>query len=500
MKKTIALLISVVMTCSVLASCGGKSDSSSGKTSSGTSSGSSSAVDEGPKFEADNTPIETKETPLPDLTEVKNEYDTNKADIDVMLEKISKEKERPCINITTQSGEKIKTKDHYVASVIDVFNCDDSFRLTAEGGVKVRGNSTADQGDEKPYRIKFQDKHNMLGLHSGEEYRSWVLLRSFWNLAPDYTAFNLAKEIFNGEYYSTDFMYVNVFVNGDPKGIYVLCEQNQAVKGRAEVNEPKEGDTEVETGYFIEMDNYPDDDHPFFTLDYEQAEIEDIAGETRQFTSAEYSLHSDIYTQGQLDFIEQYTKGIYKILYEAAVNDKAMKFDSAYNVVDADGISAQEAVENVIDLKSLANMLILEELVHNYDVGEGSFYMAIDLGEDSNYPKFTFFAPWDFNWAYEGNPSGGYYAATFQPEVGSQDRSNPWFITAMKADWFVQIVKDRWQELSDKDAIKTACKKVLDDAELLKNDLGEEEWKIDKAYDIVGFVYGRADFLDGEWK
>ena len=70
----------------------------------------------------------------------------------------------------------------------------------------------------------------------------------------------------------------------------------------------------------------------------------------------------------------------------------------------------------------------------------------------------------------------------------------------MKADWFVQIVKDRWQELSDKGAIKTACKKVLDDAELLKNDLGEEEWKIDKAYDIVGFVYGRADFLDGEWK
>ena len=117
------------------------------------------------------------------------------------LEKLFSEtkKDAPCISITTEGEAKVRSKDKYTACVVDVFNCDDQFKLSAAGGIKVRGNSTADQGDEKPYRLKFEEKHNMLGLHDGNEYKSWVLLRSYWNFAPDYTAFNLAKAIFDGK-------------------------------------------------------------------------------------------------------------------------------------------------------------------------------------------------------------------------------------------------------------------------------------------------------------
>ena len=223
-------------------------------------------------------------------------------------------------------------------------------------------------------------------------------------------------------------------------------------------------------------------------------------GETRQFASAEYSIKSDIVTQGQLDFIGNYTAGVFRILYEAAEHDTAMTFDSAYNVVAADDMTPQQAVEAVIDTESLADMLILEELVHNYDVGEGSFYMARDFSDESIYQKLTFFAPWDFNWSYEGQPDGGYYACAFQPEIGQADRSNPWFITAMKADWFKDTVRSRWSELRDSGAFDEALKTVLADSEALENDLGEDAWKIDKVRDIINFVYGRIDWLDTEWK
>ena len=504
MKKTFALICAVCLAAAMLAGCASENEQTKQESTAVPSEESSSSQAEEkaeePTFELDDTPITVAETPSPDFGEIKTQYTAKQEDISALLEEISAQKDMPCINITTESDYPIISKESYVAGMIDVFNCDEAYRLTAAGGVKVRGNSSADQGDEKPYRIKFEEEQNMLGLHGGNSYKSWVLLRSYWNLGTDYTAQNLAKTIFDGKYYNTDITYVNLYINGEYKGIYDLCEQNQAAEGRVDVHEPAKDDNSADIGFLLEIDNYPDETHPFFVMDYEGAEIEDISGEKRKFASAEYSVKSDINTQGQLDFIGNYTSGVFRILYEAAENDKAMRFDSAYNVVPADDMSPQDAVSEVIDLESLADMLILEELVHNYDVGEGSFYMARDLSADSIYEKLTFLAPWDFNWAYEGDADGSYYACTFQPEVGKQDRSNPWFITAMKADWFKEIVKARWSELSDSGALRDTAKKILDDASKLENDLGEDAWKIDKVADIINFVYGRIEWLDSSWK
>ena len=498
MRSKFALICALCISISAFSACSSKEESSKGSSSSASNSSNAEVTE--PQFELDPTPISRVENVMPSLDTIKEQYAEKGAEIASELETLAKDKEKPCINITTEDGSKILSKDTYTASMIDVFNCADEYKLSAVGGVKVRGNSSADQGDEKPYRIKFEEKHNMLGLNNGNEFKSWVLLRSYWNLGSDYTAQKLAKAIFDGKYYNTDVMYVNLYINGKYNGIYVLCEQNQPGKGRVEINEPKEDNDSADIGYFIEIDNYPDESHPFFVMDYEEAEIEDISGEKKQFVSAEYSLKSDINTQGQLDFISNYTEGVYKILYEAAINNKALTFDSAYNVVDTEDITPQEAVEAVIDTESLANMLILEELVHNYDVGEGSFYMARDFSEDSKYQKLTFMAPWDFNWSYEGSASGSYYACTFQPLAGEQDRSNPWFITAMKADWFKDIVKTKWKELNDSNALKDAIKTIQDDSKSMENDLGDDAWKIDKVYDIISFVYGRIDWLNKQWE
>ena len=150
----------------------------------------------------------------PDASDIESWYALQKSDIDRRLEEISAEKDHPCVYVTTLDGQAILSRDQYVPAMIDVFNCEEEFRLTAPGGIRVRGNSTAEQGDEKPYRIKFEKKQNMLGLHDGRAYKSWVLLRSYRYLAPDYMAFNLARAIFDGKYYSSDCVYVNLYLNG----------------------------------------------------------------------------------------------------------------------------------------------------------------------------------------------------------------------------------------------------------------------------------------------
>ena len=68
-----------------------------------------------------------------------------------------------------------------------------------------------------------------------------------------------------------------------------------------------------------------------------------------------------------------------------------MKLDEHLQLVPAEGRTPFEAVDDLLDLESLADMLILEELVQNYDVGAGSFYMAVDFTADSRYRKLTIF-------------------------------------------------------------------------------------------------------------
>ncbi|MBQ8781568.1 MAG: CotH kinase family protein [Oscillospiraceae bacterium] len=448
------------------------------------------------------TSAETTEDPLP-VSEVRKQYNDISAKMEELFAEISSEKTKPVVHIFTRDGKDIKSKEEYNETVIDVFNCGEEYRLTAEGGVKVRGNSSA-KDDLKPYRIKFDKKQNMLGLHEGKAYKSWVLLKSNWNLIADYMAFSLAEEIFQGEYYSSDFTFVNVYVNGEYKDIYLLCEQNQAGDDRVDIYEPKEDEKQTDIGYFLEIDNYAGEDptEPYFTLDYGKKTFTDYPGTTREFVESSYTIKSDTFSNEQREFIHKYTEGVFKIVYEAVENNAAYKFTHKYDVVPAaTSFTPEQAVNAVLDVDSVVNSLILEELVHNYDVGEGSFFMAVDFSSTSIYRRLTFLAPWDYNWGYEGSYNDRYYAGAFQdPTYDGIDRSNPWLTVLMKADWFREKVKAKWNLLQKDGSLNEVVYAVCEELVSLENDLGEETWRIDSGSDIANFVDGRIAWLDKQWK
>lgn len=413
-------------------------------------------------------------------------------------EEIGSGKEHPCIHIITEDEQPVLSREEYVPAVIRVFNCDASCEMAEEGGVRVRGNSTAEQGDEKPYRIRFEKKQNMLGLHGGRKYRNWVLLRTYWHLCPDYMGFRLAETIFEGKYYSSDCMFVNLYMNGKDLGVYLLCEQNQAARDRMDVYEPGEGEEQTNVGYLLEMDNYPDDEHPGFSIGDKPA-VEDFTGRKRLLQGKYYAIKSDLRSDEQGRYIRNWLTGAYNVLYEAA-NGRAMKLDGQLQAVPAEEMTPFEAVEGLLDLESLADMLILEELIQNYDVGAGSFYMAVDFSADSKYQKLTFLGPWDMSWAYIEPADGGYYAGTFQNHIQGMDNSNPWFVLAMKLEGFQQIVKNRWKALSESGALTDTTRQVLEDIEGLAGDLGKEnESKLAEGRKIVEYVNARIRWLDEQW-
>jgi len=427
-------------------------------------------------------------------------------------EKLAGDYNIPVINIYTKNREEVLSLEEYVECVVDVFNCADEFKMDeVAAGIRVRGNSSAHYGDinsirkyKAPYRIKFEEKQNMLGLNDGAECKSWVLLKTDWNLIANDVAFRMAHAIFEDTIYCSDSTYVHLYINEELQGIYLLCEQNQVNEHRVDVKEPEKGETGTDVGYYFELDNYAyGEGDPLFFMDYEKATVTDIEGVTRAFFPAEYSIKSEITSEAQIKFIENYLNNVFRALYEACENDLFLTVNEKGNLVRTNLSSSYEVANSVLDLESVVNMYILYEIVHDNDCGEGSFFMCVDFSPDSKIPKLQFTSPWDFNWAYTDEPTGQYYAAAFNKEefvATMGDRSNPWFILLMTEDWFQEMVREKWTALRLSGELE---KCLLYEEQYINTHEKEinikEDYIVGGARDTLAWIRARMEWLDSQW-
>lgn len=507
-RRIIAAVCAVVMTGAMLTSCAKETGESSKAESSSAESQAVTTTAE----PVVTLPATTKQV-INSEPATYESLSADKAEKESFKKKIRSESKIPVISVTTAPDDMIASRKKYTSCVVDVFNCDEKLEINeASAGIKVRGNSSAYYGDvsqilanKVPYRIKFDKKTNMLGLNNGAECKSWVLLKSDWDLIRNDIAFRFGRTIMGDSNFCSDGQLVHLYVNEEFQGVYELCEQCQINPNRVDISEPAEGYTDTDIGYYLELDNYAtsDEDNHYISMDYENATVTDINGETRQFVPAEYSIKNDLYSQNQIDFIDKYLNNLFKIVYEACENGKYYKFDENYDLVDSNVTTAEEAVSNVMDMDSVRDMYILYEIVHDYDCGEGSFYMCVDLSKDSKCPKLKFTSPWDFNWAYNDSTEK-YYAGAFTDKnfvAKKGDRSNPWFIVLCKQDWFMATVKEKWTEMSQEKLLQGCIKTEREylkeyDADLRKG----EEWGPDSAEDLFNWIENRIYWLNSQWK
>ena len=336
------------------------------------------------------------------------------------------------------------------------------------GQVKVRGNWTTSY-DKKPLRIKFDDKQNMLGLNNGNAFKSWVLTASYkdWSFLRDATAFYMNKLI-SPDYYTTDYHLVEVYINNKYWGVYLLVEQQQTNKKRINISEPKDNYTGTDIGYLLELDNYSQYEDYKFNINYLH-HLDDKNGErieTSRLTSG-YTIKSDVYDNAQVTFISNYMNNLWKICYEAVYNQKYSEFDENYSPVemkfDGDNTSLSDdekilaCVSKIIDIDSLVDCYILNEVCCDADIYWSSFYMDLDFGK--NKKKLTFEAPWDFDSGL-GNKrhcadAQGLYAGVSGYDVNHSQKgyANPWFIIFINCDWFQDMVKAKWQQIHNDDVL-----------------------------------------------
>ncbi len=354
----------------------------------------------------------------------------------------------------------------YADCTVSVGNCESAYTLTnADAQIKVRGNYTI-TFPKQPFRIKFTEKQSMLGMNEGQKYKSWVLLAEWKDssLLFDPTAYYLGNTILGSDgYYCTDYRLVKLYLDGSYWGVYVLAEQQQTGTGRVDIPEPEKNYLGADIGYFFEYDGYYKEEEkvadgdPTFTIDYNSnATFKDQEGDNVEFGYFRgYTIKSDIYSDTQITYLRNYVNNTYKAVYDTLFTSKNYVLDNDGNIV-ASTLSDEKAVGQMIDLQSLVDTYILNEICCDYDLHWSSFYMSADLSATGN-RKLTFCAPWDFDTAfgsknakYDFNSTEKYSnkdaCPTAETPYAGVNR-NPWLILLINQEWFMDAVKEKWAEL-----------------------------------------------------
>lgn len=337
---------------------------------------------------------------LPKLPSVPVNSETND---EVLAEQLS----MPIVCIDTL-GSGIYSKESYSDAKITIYDENGQTDTDdADIAIRLRGNITL-RCEKKSYKFKFPQKANPLNLGKGAA-KSWNLVANFndTSLLRNMAAYWLG-DLLHGMPYSPNCRSVEVYVNGNYQGVYLLTEAVNIAKSRINITEKP--DLIEGNGYLVEMSFY-ECDHPFY-IEHQQYDVKSDLSEDPAIAKQ------------QVDYISGYLNNALNALKS---NDK-------------------EQAAQYIDIPSLVDNYIANEICKNVDSGWDSYYISKDAGG-----KLTFNPMWDYDLAFGNyadvkgydNPEGlGIYNVS-----NCNANSNQWMCYAIQNEWFREAVSARWSEV-----------------------------------------------------
>ena len=317
--------------------------------------------------------------------------------------------ELPVISLRTDSGLDITDKINYVSGTISIYNAPDRFCFE-DLPMEIRGRGNYTWGstfnpdpmyNKRPYRIKLSEKMNLLGNSDGTA-KIYTLIANHCDqsLLRNQISMGFAKSL-TGIVWEPSATSVEVFLNGNYIGVYMLADQVHVQESRINLSEDYESSSEID--FLIHRSGYAE--YPSFNIDGEPYEVVNDLSENPSLASM------------QLQYISN-------------------RIAECWNAVKR---GSQEEVEKLIDLDSVVDVYIVHELFKNLDTGWDNFYMFAETDG-----KLFFGPTWDFDQC-AGNANEG--VENYQGLRGSL--TNAWFRLFLSLDWFKELVVERWDELYD---------------------------------------------------
>lgn len=250
-------------------------------------------------------------------------------------------------------------------------------------GIKLRGNSSLGN-NQKKYTLETRNKDgkeldvSLLGMPA---HSDWVLLAPYNDVSMlrDPLAFQLWRDM---GHWGPRTTMVELYVDGDYRGIYILSEAIKRGKDRVDLNKLKKSDVagrDVTGGYLLRIDTYNDDD--------------------ATFTSKVPGIGDGIMT----------SQIVWSCIYPKKKNLQPEQFAYIQNFVDSMELAIQgkdftdpvKGYAHYIDVASFVDYFIHTELSLNADAYKRSAYFYKEkLHEDGTGGKLFAGPVWDYNLAY----------------------------------------------------------------------------------------------------
>ena len=359
--------------------------------------------------------------------------------------------------------------------------------------VRGRGNSTWGM-DKKPYKVKFLYKQNLLGMGKSKH---WVLLANRYDntLLRNRVTYWIGRQLnqeFDGLETGCEFTPkcepVEVVMNGNYYGSYLLSTQVRVEKNRVEVEDLEEDGKEateeplISGGYLVNLEGYEEGDSSFTTAH------DDCFGiESPDFTKYPDTPEGKNAKAAQKNYLKNYFDTVENALYGTDLKDK-------------DGHSFDE----YLDEQSAIDYWWMQEFTINGDAfngGSNYLYKRRDKTDENGntvISKLHWGPLWDFDYVAWGNPNS-------DPDNYSSfsNTSHSWMNLLRTNEAYCNKLKARWSAAADKDNQYTAhlgelMNEVTKEGGVL--DQYYEETRVSQIYDNyrwgfynAGYEYGGYD-------
>lgn len=304
----------------------------------------------------------------------------------------------------------ITSKEEYITGTyyIDALGLDGYSNLGSKAAplalqIRGRGNYTWTGFDKKPYRLKLDKKAEPLGMKKSKHFVLLAHADDNFGFLRNTVGFELSRLL--GLAYTPAQKPVEVVLNGDYIGLYMLTENIRVDADRVNIVEQADEETDPELitgGWLLEIDNYDED---------EQVRINEGNGALLRFTYHTPELLSD----AQLSYLTNLVKTTDQAIYNTNKNSTTW--------------------ENYIDMDALARFYIVQEVMDNAESFHGSCYIHKDLGADT---KLTFGPVWDFGNSFRRSYNKFIYV---DPPYGQN-----WIGEIAKYERFQSKVKEIWKQ------------------------------------------------------
>lgn len=323
--------------------------------------------------------------------------------------------------IDTPDGRGIESKEFRIENCkIQLVYTDGSVSNLGTAGIKVRGNTTAEQ-PKKPYNIKFETKQSILDMKSSKH---WILLSNpFYDRTQlhNATAFEIAR--------LTDFpwvqsgKFVELFLNGEHKGLYYLCEKIDVEKDRINIDKLKVKDIDDDTitgGYLIESDVYKESQ----TLKEQYTFVTDYFNRTGSSTA---------HSPGFSWVLGWFLKSPDEDVPEEQLNYISSHMNTMESLIYDDEHLLEGTYRDYFDIETAINWWLVEELCCNEEATRSKNLYMYKKREDN---KIYVGSPWDFDALTFG------FSGTVHLWVKN---TALYYRQLLKDPYFIKRVKEKWE-------------------------------------------------------